>query len=570
MSIRQYFDAEMRLLHEAAQIFAEAYPEQAGLLNLNTLRDRDPSIERLLEGFAYLTAQIRQRIDDDVPEVCSQFLRHAWPQLLAPFPAVTIVEFSARKQQLNKSFILPRGTVLQTAPVGEEQTACHFTTTAAVKLNPLELIEVQHQQATNGGTLLSLYFQCDQPCYQNSIDLSQLQLYLHADPIVALECFWALSTQVHQCYLMVMQQRYPLKIKNMQHVVEEMLLPPCDRSLHGLHLLHDYFTFREKYLFLEIQDLETVVWPKNVQQFVINIHCRHSFPPDVIITKQCLRLHCVPAINLYTHSSEPIQMAQHRYEYPLVADLRRPQSVFIHSVDKVEGTHHLNGDRINFTLMQSFQYRENKQAFYQINYRDVGKEIPLHYLIIAGDQQFTPHDISCQLKVSNGHYPRQQLSEGAINQVIDVPNFIQVKNITRPSAMLLPPQRKDYQWQLISCMSFNTQSLMQKDNLQALLALFEWTKREEQQRKITAITHVECLPVHKISQGAITQGIEIQLLINEEGFNSWPDIYLYGCVLQQFFCSVISVNYFVRTKIICHPSQREFLWTPQIGQNLPL
>jgi type VI secretion system protein ImpG len=69
MNMREYFEAEMRLLHQAAQAFAEAYPEQAGLLNLKTLRDRDPHIERLLEGVAYLTGQIRQRIDNDFPDI---------------------------------------------------------------------------------------------------------------------------------------------------------------------------------------------------------------------------------------------------------------------------------------------------------------------------------------------------------------------------------------------------------------------------------------------------------------------------------------------------------------------
>ena len=52
--MREYFESEMRLLHEAAADFAKAHPEQARMLNLAEVRDRDPYVERLLEGMAFI------------------------------------------------------------------------------------------------------------------------------------------------------------------------------------------------------------------------------------------------------------------------------------------------------------------------------------------------------------------------------------------------------------------------------------------------------------------------------------------------------------------------------------
>ncbi|MEJ2073015.1 MAG: type VI secretion system baseplate subunit TssF [Reinekea sp.] len=73
-SYREYFEAEMRSLQDLAQEFAEAYPEQASMLNLNTVKDRDPYVERLLEGMAFLTSQIRHRLDDSIPEISQALL----------------------------------------------------------------------------------------------------------------------------------------------------------------------------------------------------------------------------------------------------------------------------------------------------------------------------------------------------------------------------------------------------------------------------------------------------------------------------------------------------------------
>ena len=79
--MQQYFESEMRLLQDAAQEFAESYPEQAGMLNLKALKDRDPYIERLLEGMAYLTAHVKKRINDGVPDISENILRQICPSL---------------------------------------------------------------------------------------------------------------------------------------------------------------------------------------------------------------------------------------------------------------------------------------------------------------------------------------------------------------------------------------------------------------------------------------------------------------------------------------------------------
>jgi type VI secretion system protein ImpG len=55
-----YFQSEINYLNQAAKDFAHDYPQYAKNLNLDGGYDRDPNVERLLNGCAFLTAQIRQ------------------------------------------------------------------------------------------------------------------------------------------------------------------------------------------------------------------------------------------------------------------------------------------------------------------------------------------------------------------------------------------------------------------------------------------------------------------------------------------------------------------------------
>ncbi|CCP08568.1 type VI secretion system protein ImpG [Erwinia amylovora MR1] len=57
----RYFDAEMRYLREAGKEFAHAHPDRAAMLNLDKPGARDPYVERLFEGFAFLMGRLREK-----------------------------------------------------------------------------------------------------------------------------------------------------------------------------------------------------------------------------------------------------------------------------------------------------------------------------------------------------------------------------------------------------------------------------------------------------------------------------------------------------------------------------
>ena len=72
----------MRYLLEAGEEFARAHPEQAAMLNLDKAGARDPFVERLFEGFAFLMGRMREKLDDDLPELTEGVVSLLWPHYL--------------------------------------------------------------------------------------------------------------------------------------------------------------------------------------------------------------------------------------------------------------------------------------------------------------------------------------------------------------------------------------------------------------------------------------------------------------------------------------------------------
>src|SRR5690606_41659005 len=71
-----------RSLRDALPI-SRAYPALAPRL---TGPSPDPDVERVLEGVAFLTGRIRQKIDDDFPEFIQGLTQLIFPHYLRPLP----------------------------------------------------------------------------------------------------------------------------------------------------------------------------------------------------------------------------------------------------------------------------------------------------------------------------------------------------------------------------------------------------------------------------------------------------------------------------------------------------
>ena len=92
-ALYRYYERELLFIRQLAQEFAQQYPAAAGSLLLEPNRSVDPHVERLIESFAFLTARVQQKLDDDFPELTEALLSVLYPHYLAPIPSLAIVQF---------------------------------------------------------------------------------------------------------------------------------------------------------------------------------------------------------------------------------------------------------------------------------------------------------------------------------------------------------------------------------------------------------------------------------------------------------------------------------------------
>lgn len=131
----RYYEAEMRYLREAGKEFARAHPDRAAMLNLDKPGARDPYVERLFEGFAFLMGRLREKLDDDLPELTEGLVSLLWPHYMRTIPSLAIVEFSPDWRSLRQAEMLAEGFSILSRPVGPHKTACQYRTTRDVPCN---------------------------------------------------------------------------------------------------------------------------------------------------------------------------------------------------------------------------------------------------------------------------------------------------------------------------------------------------------------------------------------------------------------------------------------------------
>ena len=127
--------------------FAAEFPKIAGRLDLGSTEVADPYVERLLEGFAFLTARIQLKMEAEFPTFTQSLLQMVYPHYLAPTPSMAVVQFTPGRRRCaacRRASMLPRGTELRSLLGTEDQTNCEFRTGHPVHLLPIEIGEAEY------------------------------------------------------------------------------------------------------------------------------------------------------------------------------------------------------------------------------------------------------------------------------------------------------------------------------------------------------------------------------------------------------------------------------------------
>lgn len=585
---RRYYDEEMRYLLEAGQAFAEEHPEAAQYLNIDSITDRDPYVERLFEGFAFLTGRIREQLDDELPQYTEGLLSLIAPQFLLPLPSCAIVEVAAKPGLVQEVTRLPRGTEVRSVPVGDDYTTCRYQTTQALTLQPLHLRDAALEWTADQRSRVRLRFELERGADLDSLDLSRLRLYFHADPSTASTLHLFFTRRVARVAagpVGTAPEAMATLPGGQQWVTpagfgdDEALLPPSPHIFSGYRLLQEYLCFPRKFWFADLQGLDRLALDADLSAFDVSITFDAPYPEDRRFGADNVRLYCAPVVNLFEADAEPIRVEGYASEYRVLPSLRHRKSMEVYDVQKVTGIEDATGKRHAYENFYQFRHLGGppERRHYTATRRPGNEGRHDVYLALSIPEQkaqdtLVPETISIDLRVTNGNIPHEKLQEGMINQLApDVPQIARPENLTKPTRRLAPPieRERDFFWKLISHWSLNYLSVATREALIGLLDLYDWTdgdaRRRRNQRRLAGIEEVAWAPKEQLFRGGIIRGAEVTLRIRDGNFSDEGDLCLFGLVMSEFLSMYATINGFVHLTIETIPSGKRYAWTPQRG-----
>ncbi|WP_324004853.1 type VI secretion system baseplate subunit TssF [Aeromonas hydrophila] len=585
MSLEHYFRDELAFLRLQGREFADAYPELTRFLSE---QNTDPDVERLLEGFAFLTGNLRAKIEDEFPELTHGLLNMLWPNYLRPVPSMTIMQFSVIPGAIAQPALVRQGCQLDSLPLDE--VICHFQTCHDTWVYPADIRHIAAQSGNDLSTI-SLDIALHAPLPLSELQLDKLRFFLGGDSYTAYELYFWLSNQLSHIELEIDGKRFRQEAKALKSVGferDDALLPYPNNVYSGYRILQEYFCFPESFLFFELSGGE---WPKQplpVSEFKVHFCFDRPLPAELKIRPDSFMLNCVPAINLFQHDSEPVNLNGRQAEYPLKASYRHADSFEIFSVDQVEGWVEGNLGRSRGTPriyqpFESFQHqieraKQRLALYYRVRVKEAvsgdGFEHSLSF--VRGDETTTvelDESISVTLTCTN----RSRAARLKVGSVCvptgSSPSFATFRNLIRPTRPLRPALDGSLHWTLISNLSLNYVSLLRRDALVQVLRTYDFPALHDKQaeqasrKRLAGIEEIETKPVDRLVRGMPVRGLKSVLSIRQSAFGSEGELYLFSTVLAHFFSLYASVNAFHLLEVVNLDNKERYQWPVQIGQH---
>ncbi len=576
-----YYNRELTYVRKLAAEFADAHPKIASRLRLSADAVEDPHVGRLIEGFAYLTARIRHKIDDDFPELTDALIGALYPHYLAPIPSMSIVQFECQADHTG-SYDIPRQTEIETEAVGGE--SCRFTTCYDTTLWPITvenatlsgrpLAAPANPRASGAVAVLRLSLKClSKEMTFTKLGPQSLRFFLRGQPQQVLPLHELLfNNAVSVALADGVSDPNPVilgrdSIKPVGFERDEGILPYPARSFVGYRLLTEYFAFPEKFLFFDLTGLESKVLLEAGNKLDVFIYLnRSSSDLERSVSAETFALGCTPMANLFKQRAEPIALNQTSHEYRIVPDARREGVTEVFSVDSVSmsspdgetqevapfySLKHSGDPRKDLRFWQAArrpagQFDRGTEVYLSLVDLDYTPSTPANWTVSVGITGLN-RDLPGKLPYGGGH-PYLQLVEGASP-------VTKLSCITAPTDTLRPPAGQRGYWRLISHLSLNHLSITDAesgegaDALREILKLYDFRDSAETRGVIDSVLSVKNRRVAaraaSLGVGGVCRGMEVEVEFDEKGF-SGNGLFLLAQVLERFLGLYCSINSFTR------------------------
>jgi len=615
----KYYNRELQHLREMGGEFASEFPKVAGRLGLDAFECADPYVERLLEGFSFLAARIQLKIDAEFPRFTQHLLESVYPHYLAPTPSMAVLEFlpDPAEAKLADGFRLPRGSAVQSAPVGPDGARCEYRTAHDVTLWPVQILEAEYFSYAGAARALELPPVADAKAglrlrlgttgrmnFERT-SLDRLVIYLRGSDQRPMHLYEQLHGNAVAVVAKPARKPAPWReiidrseIRRVGFDDDQALLPYDHRSFQGYRLLHEYFALPARFMFVEIGGLRAAVGRCADEQLDLMVLFDRLNPVlENAVDATSFALHCAPAVNLFPRRADRIHLTEAVDEHHVVPDRTRPMDFEVYQVTGVTGHGTIatdqktflplyatsargahGPDRAYFTVHRVPRLLSNKQRRDGSRTTYVGSEVfvslvdldeaPYSHELrqLAVETLCTNRDLPLLMAVGRGGSDFGLEASGPVKSI---------RCLAGPTRPAPSHAHGETAWRLVSHLALNYVSLVESDDgrgasaLRELLLLYAGLGDQAVLDQVEGVQSVRCNRVTRRlphpEQTAFGRGLEITLTFDESRF-AGTGVFLLGAVLDQFFRKYVSINSFTETVVSTLDRGEVIRWRTRTGR----
>jgi len=598
-ALLEYYEQELNYVRQMGAEFAGKYPKIAGRLQLEHDKSSDPHTERLIEAFAFISARIHKKIDDDFPAITESLFNVIYPHYNNPIPSVTIVRFEPIMQNITEAgYLIDRGAKLYSKPVNG--TACQFTSCQPVHIWPVEVIEAGLKEpkmlVKDAQQAIHIQLKTANNIPFSSLLWKDLRFFLHGQQQHVFQLYELLFNNVCHVECEIgpgtgsskSLRMAPTAIKPVGFEDEEGILPFSKRSFPGYRLLFEYFCFPQKFLFFDLQGLDRLKHDSSGETLDIWIYLNRVAKSNLIVNKETFCLNAAPVVNLFSKTAEPIRVEQRKTEYQVVPDLRKRQSTEIYSIDKVTASSTVTtGEQYEYKPFYSMRHHlsendsRSRRAYWHIQRRlsgkkgDNGTEVFLSFT----DLDFKPTDPGVEIILLHTTCTNRDLparlpfgaSGGDFDLEIAAP-LARVRSMMKPTPCRRPALGGGLHWRLISHLSLNYLSIIEggEEALREILRLYDFDNSPTTRQQINGIAGLKSHYVTKRMGRSLGRGVQVEIEFDEDKYVG-TGLFLFSSILERFLGQYVSVNSF--SQLVARTIQKSEVlkqWPPRSGNRVLL
>ncbi|SFK27378.1 type VI secretion system baseplate subunit TssF, partial [Xenorhabdus mauleonii] len=518
---------------------------------------------------------LRDKIEDDCPEISHGILSRIWPTALSPIPPTIIMQFHPIDGEHQGTVDIPASTPISAEINGQLLT---FKTCRPLHIEPLIVrSKVVKKTGTHSEIVLTLcQTGISSPVWQSGA----LSFFLCEDNARAAQL--SLWLDEHICEMSLRAQGEQRKLScfpyGWHNLFDNPILPREKHTYAGLQLLMEYYALPHLYNFMtvDIRDSCREV-PLNVDgSFELVFRFEGELPLDDV--SDAFMLGCVPAIHLESLTSQPLPLEESNHRYPL--SLGESVQLFrlgeIQVVQQPDETQQ-RGSPYRYLPIDQFTpsapwLAENgePETFYYLYHseRDLLGRLThqLHFFDLTGKPAANLPALSVASDFWGYHTQATTLNPGEITITQEgSPAHLNVHNILPVFDDYPSLLQSNSGWPLLSCLSSPPVLLFATDSLKQFLRLFDpYTELNRPlsrhiRRHIDGIVRVEEHLTDRMKRGRPVRGHWVGLTLNPDCYANAGDMYRFCRLVHGAMACFISQSTFVKLDVFA-PDTRGTLW----------